>query len=57
VTSSTTPTGSSPANVSESEAPTPIYDALAHEIGDPELASREADEFLIRWHLAHPREE
>jgi len=35
---------------------TPIYDALVAELGDPETMSREADEALIRWHLAHPQE-
>lgn len=30
---------------------TPVYDALCAEVCDPEVVSREADEWLIRWHL------
>lgn len=37
--------------------PTPIYDALVVELGDPEDVERDIDEALIRWHLAHPQEE
>lgn len=53
MTSSTTLIGSSPANVSGSDVPTPIYDALADELRDPETVEREFDEFVIRWYLAH----
>lgn len=36
---------------------TPVYDALVAELGDPENMARDVDEALIRWHVAHPREE
>jgi hypothetical protein len=53
VTSSTTLIGSSPTSGSESDVSTPVYDALAAELGDPEMVEREFDEFVIRWYLAH----
>jgi hypothetical protein len=53
VTSSTIPIGSTPASSSESDVSTPIYDALAAELRDPETVEREFDEFVIRWYLAH----
>jgi hypothetical protein len=57
VEQSTTPTGSSRASDSTSQAdpvdPTPLYSSLVTEFGDPDVMSRELDEAIIRWHLEH----